>query len=52
MEPFLKKAIQNLVREHDPLYLNILSGNNEQEGSVREFSVSWYGLNAPQRYEI
>ncbi|KAJ3338088.1 MCM DNA helicase complex subunit mcm6, partial [Kappamyces sp. JEL0680] len=50
MEPFLRKAVQNLVREHDPQYLNVASTPEaEREENLREFSVAWYGLDAPQR---
>lgn len=51
MEPFLRKAIQNLVREVNPAYL-VLPGREVEEssdGSLREFQIAWYGLSAVQR---
>jgi DNA replication licensing factor MCM6 len=45
MEPYLKKAVQNMVRKYDPQYLKITSGRFAgEEGTVREFWVSWYNL--------
>jgi hypothetical protein len=44
MEPYLRKAIQSLVREHDPAYLTIDSGKHATEGESREFWIGWYGM--------
>ncbi|KNC96457.1 MCM DNA helicase complex subunit MCM6 [Spizellomyces punctatus DAOM BR117] len=45
MEPYLRKAVQNMVREHDPEYLNIKVGNHVVDNNlVREFWIGWYGL--------
>jgi hypothetical protein len=44
MEPFIRKAIQNLVRIYEPQYLQISLQDGEQQGNLREFSVAWYGL--------
>ncbi|KAI8900086.1 MCM2/3/5 family-domain-containing protein [Globomyces pollinis-pini] len=51
MEPFLRKGIQNLVREHDPQYLNLSwSGNQDVDtDNLREFSVAWYGIDTIQK---
>ena len=49
MEPYLQKAIQNLVRVHEPQYLQISVGN---EHSFRRFSVAWYGLPSIKRFVI
>lgn len=43
MEAFIRKAVQNIVRIVEPSYLQISMDN---AGSLREFSVSWYGLNS------
>ncbi len=50
MEPFLRKAIQNLVREYEPQYLQVSINDAEQEGNLREFSVAWYGLKSTKKY--
>ncbi|KAJ3102958.1 MCM DNA helicase complex subunit mcm6 [Phlyctochytrium planicorne] len=45
IDPYMRKAIQNLVRIHKPTYLRKSSGQNfEESGSMREFTVSWYNL--------
>ncbi|KAJ3314566.1 MCM DNA helicase complex subunit mcm6 [Boothiomyces sp. JEL0838] len=52
MEPFLRKAIQNLVRQYDPAYLNVSwTGNQDVEDpeNLREFSLAWYGLKSENR---
>ena len=49
MEPYLQKAIQNLVRVHEPQYVQISVGN---EHSFRRFSVAWYGLPSIKRYYL
>jgi DNA replication licensing factor MCM6 len=43
MEPYLRKAIQSLVKEHDPAYLTIETGRNT-DGESREFWLGWYGM--------
>lgn len=43
MEPYLKKAVQNLVRKYSPDYIHIRTGKFAgEEGVMREFWVSWY----------
>ncbi|KAJ3040792.1 MCM DNA helicase complex subunit mcm6 [Rhizophlyctis rosea] len=44
MEPYLRKAVQNMVRQHDEDYLHIKTGEVIQDGITREFWISWYGL--------
>ncbi|KAJ3050447.1 MCM DNA helicase complex subunit mcm6 [Rhizophlyctis rosea] len=44
MEPYLRKAVQNVVQQHDSEYLYIKSTEAVQEGITREFWISWYGL--------
>jgi DNA replication licensing factor MCM6 len=45
MEHYLRKAIQNLVKEYDPLYLKVESGGHTLDASEnREFWIGWYGL--------
>ncbi|KAI9000197.1 MCM2/3/5 family-domain-containing protein [Gaertneriomyces semiglobifer] len=44
MEAYLRKAVQNVVREHDPDYLKIRVGQYIADtGLVREFWIGWYG---------
>ncbi|KAI8819893.1 MCM2/3/5 family-domain-containing protein [Fimicolochytrium jonesii] len=44
MEPYLRKAVQNVVRKYDPEYLNIKVGDFATDaGVVREFWIGWYG---------
>ncbi|KAJ3220356.1 MCM DNA helicase complex subunit mcm6 [Dinochytrium kinnereticum] len=46
IDPYLRKAVQNLVRTHKPAYLRLSSGAQfEETGGMREFTVSWYNLN-------
>ncbi|KAI9091287.1 MCM2/3/5 family-domain-containing protein [Phlyctochytrium arcticum] len=50
MEPYLHKAVQNVVRQHDPEYLKVKVGNYALEnGSLREFWIGWYGVPAVKR---
>jgi DNA replication licensing factor MCM6 len=51
MEPYIHKAIQNLVKQYEPQYLNLTVGSGEQDGNMREFSVAWYGLASIKRYD-
>ena len=45
MEPYLKKAVQNVVRRADPDYLLVKTGGAAiGNSSAREFWVSWYNL--------
>ncbi|KAI8848965.1 MCM2/3/5 family-domain-containing protein [Chytridium lagenaria] len=45
IDPYLRKAVQNLVRTHKPAYLRLSSGAQfEDSSSMREFTVSWYNL--------
>ncbi|KAI8928036.1 MCM2/3/5 family-domain-containing protein [Entophlyctis helioformis] len=45
MEPYLRKAVQNVVREVDPDYLKYSAGGfSHDEGHVREFWISWAGV--------
>ena len=51
LDPYLRKAIQNLIRIHDPEYLrtaNVTTGN--EQGTIREFWVSFYGIAAIRRH--
>lgn len=50
--PYIRTAIQNIVRNHFPefLYVNTGLSNNVSGGIVREFAVSFYG--APQLKKI
>lgn len=43
MEPYLRKAIQSLVRKHNPKYLTVVS-NHATDGAAREFWIGWYGM--------
>ena len=56
MEPFLHKAIQNLVREHDPQYVSINQQDQELDNdkavNLREFSVAWYGIESVHRQDF
>ncbi|KAJ3120180.1 MCM DNA helicase complex subunit mcm6, partial [Nowakowskiella sp. JEL0407] len=52
MEPFLKKALQNVVRDIDAEYLRINPSLTETESSSsnsREFWVSFYGVGVRRR---
>ncbi|KAJ1551383.1 MCM DNA helicase complex subunit mcm6, partial [Nowakowskiella sp. JEL0078] len=53
MEPYLKKAIQNVVRDVDEQYLriNLNLADNEASsiGNMREFWVSFYGIGLTRR---
>lgn len=43
LEPYLRKAIQNLVKEYDPTYLVVgESIGGAGIGESREFWISWY----------
>ncbi|KAJ3326967.1 MCM DNA helicase complex subunit mcm6 [Blyttiomyces sp. JEL0837] len=46
IDPFLRKAVQNKVRQHAPDYLRsrVGSGIQEESSAMREFWVSWYNL--------
>lgn len=47
--PYLRRAVQNLVRNHIPayLYINSASTSEQRGGQVpREFAVAFYGLPA------
>lgn len=53
MEPYLRKAIQSLVREHDPAYLTVDSGKHGvSEGESREFWIGWYGMPIVKKYTL
>jgi len=41
-EPFLRKAVQNIVRKYDPEYVD--NTRNDGNGLAREFWLSWYGI--------
>ncbi|OAJ42272.1 hypothetical protein BDEG_25744 [Batrachochytrium dendrobatidis JEL423] len=50
MEPYLRKAVQNLVAIHAPYYVRIRTGGQAQEnGQSREFWLSWYGMNETKK---
>ncbi|TPX47887.1 hypothetical protein SeLEV6574_g02394 [Synchytrium endobioticum] len=50
LDPYLRKAVQNMVRIHDPEYLRTAEGtNNNEQGTIREFWVSFYGVPATRR---
>ncbi|TPX59094.1 hypothetical protein PhCBS80983_g02737 [Powellomyces hirtus] len=50
MEPYLRKAVQNVVRKYDEEYLQIKVGNHVIESGVaREFWIGWYGMPAVLR---
>ncbi|KAJ3289056.1 MCM DNA helicase complex subunit mcm6 [Borealophlyctis nickersoniae] len=48
MEPYLRKAVQNAVREHDPDYACV-KGRGGPDEIVREFYVAWFGLQSVNR---
>ena len=46
MEPYLRKAVQNLVRRYAPQYLRVNTGEEKHDdGQIREFWLGWYGMN-------
>ncbi|TPX35566.1 hypothetical protein SmJEL517_g02085 [Synchytrium microbalum] len=51
LDPYLRKAVQNLVRSHDPEYLRVGAGPSAatESGTLREFWVSFYGIPATRR---
>eukprot|EP00842_Homolaphlyctis_polyrhiza_P006142 jgi/Hompol1/6529/HPOL_003647-RA len=45
MEPYLRKAVQNLVAKYDADYLHIKTGGHSLgNGQMREFWIGWYGM--------
>ncbi|KAJ3172881.1 MCM DNA helicase complex subunit mcm6 [Geranomyces variabilis] len=50
MEPYLRKAVQNVVRTHDADYLQIKVGSHVVDSGVpREFWIGWYGMPETKR---
>ncbi len=50
MEPYMKKAVQNLVKKYDLQYLTLKSGSYAgEDANMREFWVSFYNFNPRKR---
>lgn len=43
MDPYLRKAVQNVVTEIDPEYLDLRVGSFGDSSITRSFWISWYG---------
>ncbi|ORY39896.1 MCM-domain-containing protein [Rhizoclosmatium globosum] len=46
MDPYLRKAVQTLVRQHAPDYLRESRGSafSDEAGVMRDFAIAWYNL--------
>ncbi|KAJ3262196.1 MCM DNA helicase complex subunit mcm6 [Chytriomyces hyalinus] len=51
MDPYLRKAVQDIVREHAPDYLREARGSafSDDAGAMRDFAIAWYNLEGFRR---